>query len=161
MKKTLLNVVTAFLFLVFLTAYGSNPTDDQIGCLAPNFVVKNEICEKEIQQMRGSYVLLTFWNSVDVSSRISNMQYDRAVRQLGGIDYVAVNFDRSQGVYNEIVKNDGLNVGSQFYAQDGMNSRLYSRYELGQGMKSLLLDKSGKIIVENPSVQQLKDLVKE
>lgn len=160
MKKTLFNVVSACLFLVFLTAYGSNPTDDRIGYLAPNFIVKNEICEKEIQQMKGKYVLLTFWNSVDVNSRIANMQYDRAVRQLDGIDYVAVNFDRSQGVYNEIVKNDRLNVSSQFYGQVGVNSRLYSSYELGRGMKTLLLDKTGKIILENPSVQQLKDLVK-
>ena len=158
MKKTLLNVVTACLFLVFLSAYGSNPTDDRIGCLAPNFTVKNEMCEKEIQQMKGKYVLLTFWNSADANSRIANMRYDRAVKQLEGMSYVAVNFDRSHGVFNEIVKNDGLNMSSQFYDQEGINSRLYSRYELGRGMKSLLLDKSGKIIVENPSIQQLKDL---
>lgn len=159
MKKTLLKVVTACLFLVFLTAYGSNPSDDRIGYLAPNFTVKNDICEKEIQQLKGKYVLLTFWSSVDVNSRIANLQYDRIVKKLKGIDYVAVNFDYSRGVYQEILINDGLCADSQFYDQDGIDSRLYSRYELGRGMKALLLDKSGKIVAENPSPQELEKMV--
>lgn len=159
MKKTFLKVVTACLFLVFLTAYGSNPCDDRIGYLAPNFVVKNNECEKEIQQLKGKYVLLAFWTSVDVNSRITNLQYDRAVRQLDGIDFISVNFDRSQGVFQEIVKVDKLNVESQFYDLDGYDSKLYLRYELGRGMKTLLLDKSGKIIAENPNPQDLKNLI--
>lgn len=159
MKKTLLTIAIVCLFFIFLTAYSSNPADDKLGFVAPNFSVENEMGSMELQQKRGNYVLLTFWNSTDVESRIANMQYDRAVRDMNGIDYVAVNFDRSFGVYQEVMRNDGLDTESQFYDREGTESQLYSRYGLGRGMKTLLLDKSGKIVAENPSPQELSRLM--
>lgn len=159
MKKTLLKIVTACLFFVFLTAYSSNPVDSRLGFVAPNFVVENESGVFELQQMKGKYVLLTFWNSVDAESRVANIMYDRAVRNLEGIDYVAVNFDSSCGVYQELLKNDGLQVASQFHDRNGSDSKLYSRYELGRGMKALLLDRTGKVVAENPNPQELNGLI--
>lgn len=153
MKKTLLMTLSACLFIVFLAAYGSNPSDDRVGYLAPNFTVQNGSKIVEIQQMKGKYVLLTFWTSADAESRIANLQYDRAVRGMEGIEHVAVNFDRSEGIYRGIVKNDGLDMASQFYG--GNKSRVYSRYELSRGMKSFLLDPSGKIVAENPLPDEL------
>ena len=161
MKKTVLKIVTVCLFLIFLSAYNSNPTDNRLGCYAPNFNVENENGEMELQQKKGRYVLLSFWKSNDANSRVANMMYDRTVRNLEGIDYVAVNFDTSYGVYREIVKNDGLDSTAQFYDMGGVKSLLYSRYELARGMKSFLLDKSGKIIAENPDAKELETLIRE
>ena len=155
MKKTLLGVVLVCMTVVFLTAYSPNPSRGKLGYLAPNFYVENESKDLELQQLKGRYVLLSFWKSTDAESRIANLQYDRAVRNLSGIDYVAVNFDTSYGVYQEILKNDGLDVTTQFYDRDGRESKLYSRYDLGQGMKTILLDKSGRIVAKNPSPQEL------
>lgn len=159
MKKTLLTIVTACLFVVFLAAYSSNPNGGNLGDMAPNFSLKNEFGDLELQKLKGKYVLLAFWSSVDAESRIANVQYDRIMRNIEDADYVAVNFDRSQGVYNEILKNDGLVEVSQFYDLDGEESILYSRYQLGRGMKALLLDKSGKIVAVNPSPQQLNEML--
>ena len=80
------------------------------------------------------------------------------MRALDGIDFVAVNFDSSFGVYQEILKNDELNAVSQFYEREGSESMLYARYELARGMKALLLDKTGKVVAENPSPEELKSL---
>lgn len=158
MKKTLLRIVTACLFFIFLTAYSSNPFRGTVGNVAPNFKVENDLTTVELQKLKGKYVLLSFWNSVDAESRIANIQYDREVRALDGIDFVAVNFDSSFGVYQEILKNDELNAVSQFYEREGSESMLYARYELARGMKALLLDKTGKVVAENPSPEELKGL---
>lgn len=153
MKKTLLMTLSACLFMFLLAAYGSNPCDDRVGYLAPNFTLKNSTKEMELQQMKGGYVLLTFWTSSDAESRIANLQYDRAVRSINELEHVSVNFDRSEGVYRGIVRNDGLDKSSQFYGGNEMS--LYSRYGLNRGMKSLLLDPSGMIVAENPHPNDL------
>lgn len=159
MKKAFLKIVTVCLFFFLLSAYSSNPADNKPGYIAPNFSVTNSTGTKELQQMKGKYVLLTFWKSIDAESRIVNIQYDRAIRNSENIDYIAVNFDRSYGVYREILKQDGLNEEMQYYGIDGDYSRLFSRYELKHGMKSLLIDKSGVIIAENPSPQELNKFI--
>ncbi len=157
MKKAFFKIVTVCLFFFILTAHRSNPTNDKLGYIAPNFSIENETGRIELQQMKGKYVLLTFWKSIDAESRIANMQYDRITRDLNEIDYVAVNFDRSYGVYSEILKQDGLNAKMQYYGNEGEYSKIFSRYELKRGMKSLLIDKSGIIIAENPSLQELRN----
>ena len=159
MKKTLLTIATACVIIVFLTAYSSNPSGDRLGYIAPNFSVENDCSSFELQQNKGNYVLLTFWSSLDAESRIANVQYDRAVRELKGVDYVAVNFDRSYGVYREVVKIDGVNNASQFFDCSGDRSSIYLRYGLKKGMKSLLLDKTGKVVAENPNPKELKRLM--
>lgn len=159
MKKTLLIIAVASLFLVFFAGNSSNPMGERLGYIAPNFIVENETNSVELQQMKGNYVLLTFWASTDAESRIANVQYDRMVRDLKGVDYIAVNFDRSYGVYNEMVKIDGLDGASQFYGYNDETSSVYSRYGLKRGMKSLLLDKAGRIVAENPNPNELKRLL--
>lgn len=145
--------------IVFLTAYSPNPIDDNLGYMAPNFDIENDSKKMELQQLKGQYVLLSFWESTDAKSRIANLQYDRAVRDLSDVEYVAINFDASYGVYQEILKNDGLDVTTQFYDCNGRESKLYSRYSLSQGMKTVLLDKSGKVVAENPNPHELNRIM--
>lgn len=159
MKKTLLTFALACLFLVFFAGSSSNPVDVRLGYVAPNFVIENGNNTMELQQKKGRYVLLAFWTSTDAESRIANVVYDRSVRNLEGVDYVAVNFDRSYGVYNEMVKIDGLDNTKQFYDCNGIESKVYFRYGLKNGMKTLLLDKSGRVIAENPTLNELKRLL--
>ena len=159
MKKTLMTIAMACLFLVFFAGNSSNPVSGRLGYIAPNFSIENETNCVELQQKKGNYVLLTFWTSTDAKSRIANVQYDRTVKELKGIDYVAVNFDRSFGVYNEMVKIDGLDKASQFYGCNGQESSLYSRYGLKKGMKTFLLDKAGRVVAENPNPKELKRLM--
>lgn len=149
------------LVIVFLSAYSVNPNGVKRGNVAPNIIVGNYEGNVELQKLKGNYVLLSFWNSVDAESRIANMQYDRAVRELNGVSYVAINFDSSFGVYKEILKNDALDIKSQYYGWSNGGERLFNSYELSRGMKAFLLDKSGKIIAENPSPKEIEILIGE
>lgn len=158
MKKSLIKIVTLGLFFIFASAYTGNPDDNKVGYMAPNFTLSNAQDTMTLQREKGKYLLLTFWSSDDVPSRLSNIRYDRATRKMG-IRYVAVNYDRSRKIYQEIVKVDSLRESTQFYDQEGKGSNLYASYRLDQGLKSYLLDPTGKIIAENPSNQQLAKIV--
>ena len=160
MKIAFLKVVSVCLFLILLTAYSSNPSGNKLGNIAPDFIIENSAEEMNLQAKRGGYVLLTFWKSVDAESRIANMKYDRIARELREVEYVAVNFDRSYNVYCEIIEKDELDKNSQYYNGVEDFSHLYSEYALTKGMKTVLLDKTGVIIAENPTFQDLKRLVK-
>lgn len=161
MKKTLLTIVTMCLVVVFLSAYSENPSGMKLGNVAPNFKVSDSQESLELYKLKGNYVLLSFWNSVDAESRIANLQYDRAMREMEGVSFVAVNFDSSYGVYQEILKNDALDAESQFYGWGNGGESFFNRYELRRGMKALLLDKSGKILAENPSPSEIRMLIGE
>ena len=56
MKKTLLTIAVASLFLVFFAGNSSNPMGERLGYIAPNFIVENETNSVELQQMKGNYV---------------------------------------------------------------------------------------------------------
>lgn len=160
MKKSLIKIVSLGLFFIFASAYTSNPNSNRIGFIAPNFEISNSDTAVSLQHMKGKYVLLTFWSSDDAQSRIANIQYDRATGGQDEVNYVAINYDRSVGVYSEIVKNDGLRTSSQFHDLGGKESKLFDTYQLDRGLKSYLLDPQGKIVAENPTLQQIKSLKK-
>ena len=159
MKKTLMLIAAACVVVISLTSYNLNPTGNRLGYIAPNFTAENDMMRFELQQSKGNYVLLTFWSSVDAESRIANVQYDRAVKELEGVEFISVNFDRSYGVYREMLKIDGVNTAKQFYDCKGEDGNLYLLYGLKRGMKSLLLDKTGKVVAENPNVNDLRNLI--
>ena len=159
MKKTLMLIAAACVVVISLTSYNLNPTGNRLGYIASNFTAENEMMRFELQQSKGNYVLLTFWSSVDAESRIANVQYDRAVKDLDGVEFVSINFDRSYGVYREMLKIDGVNTAKQFYDCKGEDGNLYLLYGLKRGMKSLLLDKTGKVVAENPNVNDLRNLI--
>ena len=61
MKKFLLAVVGAVMLLIIPSAY--YPTDSIVGEVAPNFEVSNDNKAVEIDNLRGRYILLSFWSS--------------------------------------------------------------------------------------------------
>ena len=71
MKKTLLAVAAIAMLLVFSSAYNEKAIDSRVGYLAPNFTVSNADTTVSLQDLKGNYVLLTFWSSADAQSRIS------------------------------------------------------------------------------------------
>ena len=73
MKKTLLRIVTACLFFIFLTAYSSNPFRGTVGNVAPNFKVENDLTTVELQKLKGKYVL--FLSSGESRGALRQCQY--------------------------------------------------------------------------------------
>lgn len=159
MNKTLLTIVVAGLLVLLTSAYYSAPSDSRIGYKAPALVLGNNNGLSPLQQHRGENVLLTFWSSVDVKSRLENMRYDRLSRQDNAdFVHVSVNLDRNESVFNSIVVLDNLDRSAQFCASLDAQGAIIQSWRLDDGCHSFLLDGQGKIIAIDPDEQTLARL---
>lgn len=148
------------MLFIFSSSYTSKVSEGKIGYNAPNFTVSNVDTTLSLQLMKGKYVLLSFWSSSDAGSRISNIKYNKVAQELSNkLNLVAVNYDRNEAIYREIMHRDKLEAKSQFYDQVGNSSLIYENYHLDQGLKSYLINPEGTIIAENPSPQQLTQII--
>lgn len=162
MNKSLFVIVSFVLLIFSASSYSSKEVDAKVGCIAPDFALANEDSSVSLRDMKGKYVLLSFWNSADADSRMNNIKYSSTAKNFDSeLALVSVNYDRCEEVYHEIVKRDKLQTGSQFYDQDGKMSRIYSDYRLDQGYKSYLINPAGKIIAENPDAYQLANIIRQ
>lgn len=159
MKKTLLAIVIFAAIFIFTSAGYQAPADSRIGHSAPGFVVSDKDATFELQGLRGRYVLVAFWSSTDAESRIANIRYDRVANNRNDLEYVAVNYDPSEAVFNEIVKNDSLNERKQYHDNGGTDSKIYKSYRLSDGFQSLLISPDGKIIAVNPDPEKIDEYV--
>lgn len=159
MRKTLTTIVTIALLLIFTSSYNGYNVDTDINSFAPNFEIKNSGKHTKLSETRGNYVLVNFWSSNDAESRIRNIKYDRFFKaNKTSAQYIAVNYDQSENLYKEIVNIDGLSSKSQFFDANGSESEVYKDYHLKSGLNSYLLDREGKIVAINPTMQQLTNL---
>lgn len=156
MRRTFTAIATIAILLVFTSSYNSYDVSVDINSFAPNFEISKLGNHFKLSETRGNYVIVNFWTSDDAEARIRNIHYDRFFKSIGkNLSFISVNFDDSDNMFKELVRTDGLSEVSQFYEKDGMESEVYKRYRLKSGMNSYLLDKDGKILVINPTQQQL------
>lgn len=158
MKKTLIRFVGVVLLFILASASSGNYYGVEVGEQAPNFEVSNETHSLQLQSLRGKYVVVTFWSSADADSRIANMMHDRAASSNENLEHVALNFDESQPLWNEICKLDGLNTNSQFYARNEAGAKLMKAWKQNEGFTSLLIDPYGVVVALNPSEKMLNQL---
>ena len=160
MKKSLFVIVSLVLFTIFASGYSSSEFDAKKGHLAPNFEVCNSDTTLSLFDLKGKYVLLSFWSSLDANSRISNIQSNEMAKDFDGkLVALSINYDRNELLFKELVKRDKLQASSQFYDQDGKKSRIFDEYHLDQGYKSYLISPAGEIIAENPGTSQLAKMI--
>jgi len=151
MNKILLTVATFGLLTLFTSAYYSAPADSRTGYSAPALYLDNADGVSPLRQHHGEKVLLTFWSSVDATSRLNNMHYDRLARQAGDrYTHIAINMDRSQGVFDAIVAVDNLNRTAQYNADATQRDQIVKAWRLEDGYHSFLIDGSGKIMAIDP-----------
>ena len=156
------NVKWIFVVLIMcsLVSYSfvgkDTPTEGlTIGDKAPSFVVRGDNHQIDLKDLKGKYVLLSFWASYDASSRLNNAMMDHATRNAGNIEMVSVSFDDYKSIFNETVKRDEL-VANQCYVDlEGESSELFKTYRLNRGFKNFLLNEKGVIIAKDITVSQL------
>lgn len=160
-KKTIL--IFSFFIGLLVTSAGYNKTslNTTIGKTIPEIADENinnalRQCEQD-----GKYILLSFWSTSDGLSRQSVNDYTSWLKSNGNnkIDLLSVNFDKSERLFQEIVKRDGLFSDMQFNVSGNQAYKLKNEFHLDDGYGSLLLDPNGKIIAHNPTREQLEDIV--
>lgn len=162
MKKPLFLIVGLTLLLFFASSNVDSKHGNRVGDMAENLTISNADTAVSLQTMKGKYVLLSFWSSADARSRIANIECDAVARNFGDkLALVAVNYDRDELVFNEIISGDKLRKDTQFYDRDGENSSIFEDYDLGRGFKTYLIDPAGKIVAENPGAAKLASILRQ
>ena len=87
-------VVLIISSLISFSFVGKNtPTEGlTIGDKAPTFTICGEKQLIDLKDLRGKYVLLSFWASYDALSRMQNATLNHAVAQADNVEMVSVSF---------------------------------------------------------------------
>ena len=157
MKKTIL-IFSLFIGLL-ITSSGFNKTgfDTSIGKVMPE--IESEEINEAIKQSEkdGKYVLVSFWSVTDGESRKTTNDYTSWVRSNGNnkVELLSVNFDKSERLFREIVKRDGLDDEMQFNVSGNLARKIKDDFHLDKGYGTLLIAPQGQIVSHNPSTHEL------
>ncbi len=131
-----------------------------VGDIAPDFQIRSMLGEQpagKLSDLRGRYVLLSFWASYDAQSRMQNASLSNALRSVGSdsVEMVSVSFDEYPSVFQETVRKDQIATSACFVETGGAASGLYDKYRLKRGFATYLLDADGVIVAKNISAAEL------
>ena len=132
-----------------------------VGDIAPDFKIQSMSAGQplaELSDMKGKYVLLSFWASYDANSRMQNASLSNVLRSASrneNVEMVSVSFDEYQSIFKETVRKDQIVTPTCFVETKGESSGLFKKYRLGRGFTNYLLDENGVIIAKNISAAEL------
>ncbi len=134
------------------------------GDVAPNFKIE-ATCDGQpafqLNDLKGKYVLLSFWASYDAQSRMQNVSLSNALRSSQNVEMVSVSFDKYQSIFKETVRMDQIVTPACFVETEGENSGVFKTYRLNKGFANYLLDGNGVIITKNISAAELSAYLNE
>lgn len=150
-------VVLATISLMFFSFVGKDtPTEGlTIGDKAPDFTICGERQLVDLKDLKGKYVVLSFWASYDAPSRLKNATLSHAVSKNDQVEMVSVSFDDYKSIFNETIQRDRITTPNCFVETEGEQSALYQTYRLHKGFKNYLLDENGIIIAKDITAKQL------
>ena len=132
-----------------------------VGDIAPDFKIQSMSAGQplaELSDMKGKYVLLSFWASYDAHSRMQNASLSNVLRSASrneNVEMVSVSFDEYQSIFKETVRKDQIVTPTCFVETKGESSGSFKKYRLGRGFTNYLLDDNGVIIAKNISAAEL------
>lgn len=147
-------IAISFIFISFIGK--DTPTEGlSIGDKAPEFKICGEKELVDLKDLRGKYVLLSFWASYDANSRMRNATLNHVINQVVNVEMVSVSFDEYKSVFSETIKKDQIITGNCFVELEGDKSEIYKAYRLHKGFKNYLLDENGVIVAKDINASQL------
>lgn len=147
-------IAISFVFISFVGK--DTPTEGlSIGDKAPEFKICGEKELVDLKDLRGKYVLLSFWASYDANSRMRNATLNHAANQVVNVEMVSVSFDEYKSVFSETIRKDRITTGNCFVELKGEKSEIYRAYRLHKGFKNYLLDENGVIVAKDIDAGQL------
>ena len=93
------------------------------GDVAPDFKIKppssNGQPAFKLGNLKGKYVLLSFWASYDAQSRMQNVSLSNALRSSHNVEMVSISFDEYQSIFKETVRKDQIVTPTCFVETEG------------------------------------------
>lgn len=142
---------------IFYSFVGKDtPTEGlTIGDKAPSFKIYGEKQLVDLKDLKGKYVLLSFWASYDANSRMQNATLSHAASKNDKVEMVSVSFDNYKSIFKETIQKDRISTANCFVDLDGKDSEIYRTYRLHKGFKNYLLDENGVIIAKDIKAKEL------
>lgn len=171
MKKTIgLFLLAVAVCVISIAAYTERVYQPREGFRAPAFempAVADTTRTLRLADLKGRYVLLSFWSAADPQSRMRNMTYDAVTRDIDrslnhradSIVFLSVNFDASHKLVRELAARDSLSVDHLGQIGGQAAQRLITDYRLADGYRAYLIDPSGRAIARNPSADTMRDIL--
>ena len=154
--RSIFVVLVTLSFLFFSFVGKDTPTEGlTIGDKAPEFKICGEKQLVDLKDLKGKYVLLSFWASYDANSRMKNATLSHAISKINNVEMVSVSFDSYKSIFNEAIKKDRISTTNCFVELSGEDSEIYQTYRLHKGFKNFLLDENGVIIAKDIHVKEL------
>ena len=131
-----------------------------VGDIAPDFKIESMSTlqqSEHLSDLKGKYVLLSFWASYDAQSRMQNISLSNALRSAypKNVGMVSVSFDKYKSIFQETIRKDQIVSPTCFVETKGESSGLFKKYRLDRGFNNYLLDENGVIIAKNISATDL------
>ena len=129
------------LFISSLTSFveKDKPTSGlNVGDVAPSFKIDATFNgqQLDLQNLKGKYVLLSFWASYDAQSRMQNVSLNNALQNLSkDVKMVSVSFDDYQSVFSETIRKDKVQSSDCYLETKGEASSIFKKYNLDRGFK--------------------------
>lgn len=158
-------IVLFAVLILSLSAHTDRVYDAYVGMKAPVFAVADSTTSVSLENLRGRYVVVSFWSSTDAQSRLAAKSYDKLAGQIAKVPrseerlcFLSVNFDRSERLFREIMRRDNFTAKTHFYVSGSTADALVSNYRLDSGYRSYLIDPTGKMVDVNPSPTRLREI---
>lgn len=153
-------IVSFVVMLLTLSASVDKGRYARIGKEAPALVVERDDKAASLQGLRGKKVILSFWSASDAESRVMQTKITALARQAGAkagnVEVMSINFDRSEGLMNEIVSIDHLDKSSQFHVGSPDDAAaIREAFEMQNGLRTFIIDTDGSIAAVDPTDTQL------
>ena len=160
-KQTMILGALLLGLVVASAGIGGNRCDTAVGMKAPVVQLDRVQSAVNADELKGKYVLISFWTSSDAASREAVNRYDAWFRQNHPADarLVGINFDDSPEMFGEIVARDSLSASDQYYVSRPEAEAIYRTYHLEKGYGSLLVSPQGRIVCHNPTPEQLGQIL--
>ncbi|EGJ71233.1 alkyl hydroperoxide reductase/ Thiol specific antioxidant/ Mal allergen [Bacteroides coprosuis DSM 18011] len=137
-----------------------------VGDVAPDIDIeptsnKANNADFSLSDVKGKYVLLSFWASYDAQSRMQNIKMSNVLKSTDlSIEMVSISFDEFSSIYKETLRIDNINTSNCYLVPDGNKSTIYKTYKLDRGFKNYLLDEDGVIIAKDITAAELPTLLR-
>ncbi|MCQ2218253.1 MAG: hypothetical protein MJZ33_07180 [Paludibacteraceae bacterium] len=116
---------------------------------------------------KGELVLVNFWAAYDAVSRDKNVRFsmvakkfdEKAMAGSPRLKSLSVSMDRFPVVFEEVVKQDGLNFSEVSIETEGFQSKLAKDLKLNNRFGNFLVDEQGKIIAKDFTPEELEKML--
>lgn len=133
-----------------------------VGNTLPTMKITNERSTRDTVGLEQgkSLKLLHFWAAYDAESRANNVAYAQSLANSQTIVYQGISLDVDADVYRQTLAFDGVDVHGQVLADAQWRDALAELYGQKDGIRSVLIDAEGKVLLVNPSTAELEQFVR-